>query len=315
MYLDSCTINDAFDVRTEGGNIVATNVNFPASSFIRSARGSVYIIDTKNPDRDYTINYRQPGNAVCVQGGDVDSLALREPWDPEPDAALRRLTVNQFDENKDFFVTTDEFASGLTDIGRCCGGGCPFWTWCASLQFRVFPSESSSDENTAGSNSIAGRSGIVTDTVFMDRLMEFTNETSLVPFYYRPIVATSVDSGANTRTLTVRACSQRPISCPVKKLCISLTFGFLYTHLQIEANEGQIRAFVVPFPTDNLNLDANDFVVAPGSLTLEGVVPAYTSSLERMNYTYVSLPDVNDGIRMLKRDADRMVDELQVRLL
>lgn len=201
MYLEDCTV-DSMDLRAEGGSITVRNV-VADSAFLRSTRASVYVIDTQNAGRGASLSFRQVSNAVCLRGGDVSGVALEPAWaSGKVSDRQRQLAVGQFDENKDFFVTVDELGTGLTNIGRCCGSACPFRSWCASLQFRLFPSESQA--NAAGANSIAGRTGIVTDTVFVDRLLEFTNDTSLMPLYYRGATFTPASPDGTSSSWTVR---------------------------------------------------------------------------------------------------------------
>lgn len=262
---------------TDGGSIYLRNTRF-TSADLRSARGSVYVIDSKHPDRALALRYRTLNNAVCLASGFQASLSQEAPWAAGFSDRHAALAVAQFDENRDFFVTTDEFGDGLGELGRCCGAGCPFYSWCASLQFRLFPSGSDSGQ-TQEDNGISGRSGIVTDTVFLSRLQQFTNESFLIPYYTRG--ATFSPPAASGTAPTLRA----------------------------EATEGAVHVEYAPDPSTGEAAPGE--VLAPAEGNALGTVPPTNASGDAYNRTFLTLENSPQGIRLSKRDADRLVEALQ----
>jgi hypothetical protein len=82
---------------------------------------------------------------------------------------------NLFDRNKDMFVDRVEFIDALATIPYCCGGNCPFASWCDPISWKLFPATTSADDA-----SFAGRAGILTNAAFLRHVKEY-NYTGFVP--------------------------------------------------------------------------------------------------------------------------------------
>ena len=59
-----------------------------------------------------------------------------------------------YDGDTDGRITKEEFRQGYEKLGRCCGGGCPQWSWCGVLEDEVFPSVDNTGTLLMGSNVI-----------------------------------------------------------------------------------------------------------------------------------------------------------------
>ena len=97
-----------------------------------------------------------------------------------------------YDGDTDGRITKDEFRAGYEKLGRCCGGGCPQWSWCGVLEDEVFPSVDNAGTLLMGSN-------VITQGLFLDKL-ERMGDTTLVPGCHR--VAT-VSDGTTRRSVTL----------------------------------------------------------------------------------------------------------------
>lgn len=127
--------------------------------------GSVYLLGVPTTTADVEFSYRQPSNRVCLATDEPyygASPATDVSWVPAADPlgncdfrallALGRApsiaeaaqlsswvgggVAAVYDEDKDNLVTGDEFKAGLDKL-TCCGGNCPFSSWCAAQSFAV----------------------------------------------------------------------------------------------------------------------------------------------------------------------------------
>ena len=97
-----------------------------------------------------------------------------------------------YDGDTDGRITKDEFRAGYEKLGRCCGGGCPQWSWCGVLEDEMFPSVDNAGTLLMGSN-------VITQGSFLDTLQRM-KDTTLIPGCHR--VAT-VQDGTTRRSVTL----------------------------------------------------------------------------------------------------------------
>ena len=97
-----------------------------------------------------------------------------------------------YDGDTDGRITKEEFRQGYEKLGRCCGGGCPQWSWCGVLEDEMFPSVDNTGTLLMGSN-------VITQGLFLDKLQRM-KDTTLIPGCHR--VAT-VQDGTTRRSVTL----------------------------------------------------------------------------------------------------------------
>ena len=117
--------------------------------------GSVYLLGVPTGSDNVALNYRQPSNRVCLAS--TSTAWPRGRWKPaEPNNAFAncdvRALVDGTSQTENFFsmsvlrwlydpdsnarVTMPEFTDGLQKL-TCCGGNCPFSSWCEADAFRL----------------------------------------------------------------------------------------------------------------------------------------------------------------------------------
>ena len=177
-------------VRGVRGSVAVTDASFASGDF-RSLQGSVLLRHVATPSPPYRVRWRATQASACFAGTAAHVLAPRPPWAAAPkawsDASLsgpstgaawwRAQTLSHYDQDKDSMVTRAEFADGLARLPKCCGGACPVRSYCFAEEVAIFPT---ADGSGVADNSLAGRSGILTDSVFLTRLAGL-NDTGLLP--------------------------------------------------------------------------------------------------------------------------------------
>ncbi len=149
------------------GRLDVRNSTVGSVYFESTASGSAYLLDVDTGASDVELTYRQPASQVCLAYAD-DSGSPTTPsdaanvasWVPDPDPFKNcnfRSLVNDsnqvdlnahpawyyvtllrgnYDEDGDQAVTKSEFDAGLSKL-TCCGGACPFSSWCESQSFEA----------------------------------------------------------------------------------------------------------------------------------------------------------------------------------
>jgi hypothetical protein len=197
----------------ESGTIRASNVKGGAL-FLKSARGNIYVDDVSQDSWD--LNWRAGSSQACFEtfgtgARDALSIDYRRKNDGTPKQVFSNSTSGSwwtdcnpqalwwktqifanYDGDTDGRITKDEFREGYEKLGRCCGGGCPQWSWCGVLEDEVFPSVDNAGTLLMGSN-------VITQGLFLHKLQRM-GDTTLVPGCHR--VAT-VESGTTRRSVTL----------------------------------------------------------------------------------------------------------------
>ena len=200
----------------ESGTIRASNVKGGAL-FLKSARGNIYLDDQSTDSWD--LNWRAGSSQACFETfgtGARDALSIDysgrtvdNVWTPKqvfsnsttgswwtdcnPQSLWWKTQIfANYDGDTDGRITKDEFREGYEKLGRCCGGGCPQWSWCGVLEDEMFPTVDTAGTLLMGPN-------VITQRQILDKL-ESMGDTTLIPGCHR--VAT-VESGTTRRSVTL----------------------------------------------------------------------------------------------------------------
>ena len=183
LFVDTATISGALGGRLRRGEVRAHNASIASIYMQILEDGSFYLLDLDATDMDLDLKYRNGENRLCLGTDRADSEVtlvrdayafaecdIRDVLDGTSDGTSEgwgsyNLMRGAYDGDGDTKVTKAEFEKGLGDI-ECCGGSCPFASWCAGQAYEV----GFFDEGDEG----------VTLATFAARLLE-TNRTNWMP--------------------------------------------------------------------------------------------------------------------------------------
>ncbi len=270
-------------VRGDRQNVQVIDTLF-GSADLRALQGDVYFIETKDMKRDLRMEYRAAQGDFCLTQRGSTTVTEDPVWSGNAGAAWTNCdirvapwwqarTIAHYDNNKDGFIEKTEFSEQLGALPKCCGGACPYRSFCAKYEFLLFPTTTS--EN-ATSNSFSGRSSILTDSVFLSRLVALEDYT-LVPLCMRIITAKN-DVSPSGNTIYARLISNR---------------GGIHVHRELDGTYEATDATTTASGTKFVERNGTDILVDP------------------QGYSYYFPADRVPGLKMSSPDADDILGEVR----
>ena len=200
LFVDTATISGALGGRLRRGEVRAHNASIASIHMTIMEDGSFYLLDLDATDMDLDLKYRNGENRLCLGTDRADSEVtlvrddyafaqcdIRDVLDGGTSGwSTYNLMRGVYDGDGDTKVTKAEFEKGLGEI-ECCGGSCPFSSWCAGQAYEV----GFFDEGEEGT----------TLATFAARLLE-TNRTNWMPWCTTHLALT-IDGGATAGTRTL----------------------------------------------------------------------------------------------------------------
>ena len=281
--LNRVTTTGSLTVRGQEGNVQATDCVF-ASADLRATSGDLYFIETKNMRRDLKLEYRSAQGDFCMaQRGDT-RVEEAPVWSGNAGAAWtdcdirvapwwQGKTLGHYDANNDGFVEQTEFMDGIAALPKCCGGNCPYRSWCAKYGVLMYPVVT---QENATSNDFSGRTGILTGSVFLSRLVALEDYT-LVPSCMRIIYSRDTATTPST-TVWVRLITDR---------------GGIYVHRELDST--------------NEKDDSNTLVTGTKLVERNGT----EVTVDPEGYSFYFPDDRTPGLKISSPAADALLGEVR----
>lgn len=281
--MDRAVVDGSLTVRGDRQNVVVVDSVF-GSADLRALQGDVYFIETKDMKRDLRMEYRAAQGDFCLTQRGSTTVTEDPVWSGNAGAAWTNCdikvapwwqarTIAHYDNNKDGFIEKTEFSERLGALPKCCGGACPYRSFCGKYEFLLFPTTTSENVTT---NDFSGRSSILTDNVFLSRLVALEDYT-LVPLCMRIITAKNDVTPASS-TVYARLISNR---------------GGIHVHRELDGTYEATDANTVAVGTKFVERNGTDILVDP------------------LGYSYYFPDDRVPGLKMSAPDADDILGEIR----
>uniref|UniRef100_A0A7S0STV0 EF-hand domain-containing protein n=1 Tax=Mantoniella antarctica TaxID=81844 RepID=A0A7S0STV0_9CHLO len=183
---------------TSAGHIVANGVNFGKANFW-SISGSVIVTATALESDGAVVNFRQPEGKTCVAVVGAANITASAPWElgsPVNDPSSAARVMATFDVDNNLQVDTTEFVNAIATLNKCCGSGCPLYTFCNPLRFETFNQITSVDDQETVS--------LLGELAFLQRIVDL-NYTWAVPRHDTMVTASFSPAALSSKSFTLRS--------------------------------------------------------------------------------------------------------------